>query len=178
MFFGYYLSALTMVAEETGPPVPELARRGALAGCDHDPVRQLAATLARMPGDGIPLSDVTGDSGYAHRDAQAWAIPLRQAGAQLVQDLHPHDRGPQGTHAGAIIANGSLYCPQTPRTLLELGPLPATPPRKPSPRTTHGPPNSPGTSSAGSPATTPTDTTASPAPPSPARSAAPSGRTR
>ena len=30
------------------------------------------------------------------------------AGAQLVQDLHPHDRGPKGTHDGAIIANGNL----------------------------------------------------------------------
>ena len=29
----------------------------------------------------------------------------RRAG---VQDLHPSDRGPQGTHRGAIIANGSL----------------------------------------------------------------------
>jgi hypothetical protein len=80
--------------------------------------------LQKMPAAGIPLGDILADSGYAHRDAGAWAIPLRRAGAQLVQDLHPHDRGPQGTHAGAIIANGSLYCPQTPRTLLELGPLP------------------------------------------------------
>ena len=44
------------------------------------------------------------DSGYAHRDADAWAIPLRQAGAQLVQDLHLHDRGAKGTCQGAIIA--------------------------------------------------------------------------
>jgi hypothetical protein len=75
-----------------------------------------------MPADGTPLGDILNDSRYAHRDAEAWAIPLRHAGAQLIQDLHPHDRGPRGTHHGAIIANGSLYCPQTPRTLLELGP--------------------------------------------------------
>ena len=54
-----------------------------------------------------------------------WAAG-KLAGAQLVQDLHPHDRGPKGTHDGAIIANGNLYCPQTPRTLLELGPLART----------------------------------------------------
>ena len=74
-----------------------------------------------MPAAGIPLGDIIGDSGYAHRDADAWAIPLRAAGAQLVQDLHPHDRGPRGTHEGAIIANGNLYCPRTPEPLLELG---------------------------------------------------------
>ena len=129
MFFGYYLSAATMTREETGPAVPELARRMTLTSCRLDPARALVPVLQKMPAAGIPLGDILADSGYAHRDAAAWAIPLRRAGAQLVQDLHPHDRGPQGTHAGAIIANGSLYCPQTPRTLLELGPLPrdATP---------------------------------------------------
>jgi hypothetical protein len=129
MFFGYYLSAATMTREETGPDVPELARRMTLSSCALDPVRALAPVLTRMPEDGIGLGDILADSGYAHRDAEAWAIPLRAAGAQLIQDLHPHDRGPQGTHAGAIIANGNLYCPATPRTLPELGPLPrdATP---------------------------------------------------
>jgi hypothetical protein len=76
-----------------------------------------------MPGQQIPLGDILSDSGYAHRDADAWAIPLRTAGAQLIQDLHPHDRGPKGTHQGAIISNGNLYCPCTPRSLLKLVPL-------------------------------------------------------
>jgi hypothetical protein len=123
MFFGYYHSAGTMVREEAGPPVPELARRMTLSSCDLDPVRALVPVLTRMPAAGVALGDVLADSGYAHRDAEAWAIPLRQAGAQLVQDLHPHDRGPRGTHHGAIIANGNLYCPATPRPLLDLGPL-------------------------------------------------------
>jgi hypothetical protein len=129
LFFGYYLSAATMAREEQGPAVPELARRMTLTSCHLDPARALVPVLARMPGHGIALGDILADSGYAHRDAGAWALPLRAAGAQLVQDLHPHDRGPQGTHAGAIIANGNLYCPATPRPLLELGPLPrnATP---------------------------------------------------
>jgi hypothetical protein len=43
-----------------------------------------------------------------------------------IQDLHPHDRGPKGTHQGAICANGNLYCPATPTDLLTLGPLPRT----------------------------------------------------
>jgi len=126
LFYGYYLSAAIMMPDESGPAVPELARRAALSSCRRDPVRALAPALAAMPGQGIPLGDILADSGYAHRDAGAWAIPLRAAGAQLVQDLHPHDRGPKGTHQGAIISNGSLYCPQTPRPLLELGPLART----------------------------------------------------
>jgi hypothetical protein len=114
LFFGYYASAGTMMREEHGPAVPELARRMTVSSCHTDPARALVPVLTRMPRDGIPLGDILDDSGYAHRDAEAWAIPLRQAGARLVQDLHPSDRGPKGTHEGAIIANGNLYCPMTP----------------------------------------------------------------
>jgi hypothetical protein len=123
LFYGYYFSAGTMASEENGPAVPEFARRMTVCSCRHDPARALVPVLTAMPAAGIPLGDVLADSGYSHRDAGAWALPLRAAGAQLVQDLHPHDRGPKGTHDGAITANGNLYCPKTPRSLLELGPL-------------------------------------------------------
>jgi hypothetical protein len=123
LFYGYYLSAAVIACEENGPAVPELARRMTLSSCCRDPVPAFTPVLAAMPDAGIPLGDVLADSGYSHRIPQHWAAPLRAAGAQLVQDLHPHDRGPKGTHAGAIIANGNLYCPATPRPLLELGPL-------------------------------------------------------
>ena len=126
LFYGYYLSAAVMMPDEHGPAVPELTRRATASSCRHDPVRAFAPVLTAMPAHEIPLGDILDDSGYAHRDASAWAIPLRTAGAQLAQDLHPHDRGPKGTHDGAIIANGNLYCPQTPRPLLELGPLART----------------------------------------------------
>jgi hypothetical protein len=126
LFYGWYLSAGVMMPEENGPAVPELARRATISSCRHDPVRAFAPVLTVLPGQGIPLGDILDDSGYAHRDAGAWAIPLRAAGAALVQDLHPHDRGPKGTHDGAVISNGCLYCPATPRPLLELGPLART----------------------------------------------------
>jgi hypothetical protein len=112
-----------MTREENGPGVLELARRAMMSSCRHDPVRAFAPVVTATPAAGASLGDILGDSGYAHRDADARALPLRAAGAQLVQDLHPHDRGPKGTHDGAITANGNLYCPSTPRTLLEPGPL-------------------------------------------------------
>ncbi len=124
MFFGYLLSAAVMVAGENGQPVPELARRITICSSAHDPPAQLAGVLTQMPADGISLGDVIADSGYAHRVPGTWADPLRAAGADLVTDLHPSDRGPQGTHQGAVIANGNLYCPQTPKPLLQLIPLP------------------------------------------------------
>jgi hypothetical protein len=126
LYWGHYLSAGVMVPEENRAAVPELARRATLSSCRHDPVRAFVPVLTALPGQGIPLGDILDDSGYAHRDAGAWAIPLRAAGAALVQDLHPSDRGPKGTHHGAVIANGNLYCPATPRPLTQLGPLART----------------------------------------------------
>lgn len=122
-FYGYYLSAATMVRQEHGQALPELVRRITISACDLDPVVAFIPVIERLAGSGVALGDILADSGYAHRRAEHWALPLRSLGARLVVELHPNDRGPKGTYAGAIIANGNLYCPATPTTLLALGPL-------------------------------------------------------
>ena len=122
-FFGYYLQAVTIVKDEHGPDVPELARRIHLASPKHDPPAQIVPVIERINAAGIPIKDLLGDSGYSYREARTFALPLRTLGIQLIVDLHPNDRGPKGTHQGAIISNGNLYCPATPTSLLELGPL-------------------------------------------------------
>ena len=123
MFFGFYLSAATMTREETGPAVPELARRMTLSSCELDPVRALVAVLTPHAHGRHPPRRHPGRLRLRPPRRRRLGHPAPPAGAQLIQDLHPHDRGPRGTHQGAIIANGNLYCPATPRPLLELGPL-------------------------------------------------------
>jgi len=122
LFFGYYLSLATMVADVGSQEVPELVGRMNLVSCDHDPVPPMVHVLTSMAAAGIPLGDVICDSGYAHRVPEHFALPLRAAGASLVMDLHPSDRGTQGTYAGAISCNGNLYCPMTPSALFGLSP--------------------------------------------------------
>jgi hypothetical protein len=112
-----------MVKDMAGPEVPELARGMLLTSCHIDPPPAFVPVLRHMHSSGVVLGDVLNDSGYAHRVAENWALPLRQLGARLVQDLHPHDRGTQGTHEGAICWNGGLYCPATPTGLFDIGPL-------------------------------------------------------
>ena len=124
MFYSYYVSAAVMVRDENRQPVPELARRITVCNSAHDPAVTLVPVLAGMAAAGIGLGDIIADSGYSHRVPSAWAVPVRGIGAQLVVDLQPGDRGPQGTHQGAIISNGNLYCPSTPKPLLQLTPLP------------------------------------------------------
>ncbi len=123
VFFGYYAQVATMVADKRGEAVPELVRRIAFASPRADPPAVMATTLVRAYEAGVVPGDVLADCGYSNRDPQTFASPLGRAGANLVMDLHPTDRGPRGTHCGAIISNGTLYCPATPKALLELGPL-------------------------------------------------------
>jgi len=172
LYWGYYLSAGVMVREENGPAVPEFARRATVSSCRHDPVRAFAPVLTALPAAGIGLGDILDDSGYAHRDADAWAIPLRAAGAALVQDLHPHDRGPKGTHTAPSSPTGTSTARAHPAPCWNSARSPAPPPAG-KPRTGNArPPSWPGTSSAASPQTTKTATTACSAPPPWARSAA------
>jgi hypothetical protein len=123
MFFGYYLQLAIMVSEVGGPPVPELCRAMVLTSTRHHPPPRMVELLSRLVASGVTVGDVIADCGYSHSEAASWAVPLRRLGASLVQDLHPHDRGRKGTEAGAVIANGSCYCPATPAELLEIAPL-------------------------------------------------------
>ncbi len=123
LFYGNFLQLATMVREDGGTVVPELVRRLLLTSCHVDPPPAFVPVLEDMVAAGVGLGDVLNDSGYAHRIPGHWALPLRALGADLIMDLHPHDRGTQGTHHGAICWNGNLYCPATPAALFTLEPL-------------------------------------------------------
>lgn len=122
-FFGYFLQLDSMVKEVGGQDIAELVRRMLLTSCHVDPPPAFLKVLCAKPSSGIALGDVIFDSGYAHRVPEHWALPLRLSGADLVMDLHPHDRGTKGTYQGAICFNGALYCPATPEPLFDLEPL-------------------------------------------------------
>ena len=66
-FYGYYLQAATTVKDEQGPQVPELARRMLLTSCHIDPPAALVPVIERMTANGITISDLLADSGYAYR---------------------------------------------------------------------------------------------------------------
>ena len=177
LFFGYYPSAATMMREEHGPPVPELARRMTVCSCHHDPARALVPVLTAMPAGGIPLGDILADSGYAHRDAGAWAIPLRAAPARSwSRTCTRSTAAPAAPTTAPSSPTATSTARPPPARCWNSARWPATPPRTRPPRTTSRPPRPPATSSARSPATTPTATTGSCAPRSWARSAARSAR--
>jgi hypothetical protein len=161
-----------MVKDDNAPAVPELARRITVCSSAHDPAAALAGVLTSMPASGIALGDIIADSGYSHRKAGTWALPLRQAGASLVQDLHPNDRGPRGTHDGPVMQTETCTVPPHRKRCCSSSPCHPAPHPPTPPPTTSRPPNSPGTNSAFTPARTPTATAVTPAQPSPGKSAA------
>ena len=67
LFFGYYLSAATMVNDEAGPAVPELVRRATLSSCHVDPVPAFVPALADLAVRGW-------------RWATCWPIPAMPTG--------------------------------------------------------------------------------------------------
>ena len=112
-----------MVQDEGGPAVLELVRQVAFAAPSKDPAKEMSEGLVHRTSSRQALGDVLADCGYSNREPETFSLPLRHAGARLVMDLHPADRGQKGTYMGAVAANGNLYCPCTPEALLELGPL-------------------------------------------------------
>ncbi len=60
-----------------------------------------------------PLGDVLADSGYVHRDADAWALPLRAADAALVQDLTRTTAAPKAPAKAPSSATGPVLPPDT-----------------------------------------------------------------
>jgi hypothetical protein len=169
LFYGYYLSAGTMMPDEAGHAVPGLARRATLSSCRHDPVPAFVPVLTAMPAVGVPLGDVLADSGYAHRVPQHWAAPPSS------RTCTPTTAAPRAPTTARSSPTGTCTARAPPARCWNSGRWPAAPRRSRPPRTTRRPPRPPATSSAASPPTTPTATTASPAPRSWARSAARSG---
>ncbi len=122
-FFGYYDSLMTMVPERAGALIPELIRRAQLVSCRVDPVPSFVRVVTTSATNGVVVTEILADCGYSYKVPEHFASPLRAARIALVIDLHPNDRGQKGTFAGAVVANGNLYCPGTPPALLSLGPL-------------------------------------------------------
>ena len=174
LFFGYYLSAATMVPDEQGPPVPELARRMTVSSCRHDPVPAFTPVLTAMPGARHPARRRAGRLRLlpprSRRTGHPRSAPPARSSSRTCTRTTAAPRAPTRARSSPTAASTARAAP---RTLLELGPLAraATPAagRRARREDRRGrplqarPPHR---------ATTPTATTASPAPPPRARSAA------
>ena len=128
LFYGYYLSAGIMMPEENGPGRPRARppRHGVVLPARPGPrLRPRADRDARR--QGIPLGDILADSGYAHRDAgrlgrSRCAPPARSSSRTCTRTT----AAPRAPTTARSSPTATCTAPQTPRPLLELGPLART----------------------------------------------------
>ncbi len=92
--------AVTTVADEDGPPVPELVRRVTLDAESTDPPTTMAAALTRLRQAGTTVVDVLAAGGDAYRVAERCAGPLRSRQGRwdgptgVVGPVHGTEGGP------------------------------------------------------------------------------------
>jgi len=148
-----HYSTTHQMPDEHGPPVPEYARRITLS------------SAAATPSPPRPRPDRAARRGYPARGhprglrlllprPRALGIPLRTAGASLVQDLHPSDRGPHGTHTAPSSPTATCTPRNAPHRCSSSVPARAAHPRDIAAATKPDRGTGPGTSSARSPLTT------------------------
>lgn len=117
MYRGYQGSVVCLTPLEGGPPVPEFVRSIRLHKANENAARNSIQQLRDLAALGMN-GDLLADSHYPMK--KEWSLAMGQLGFDLIVDLHPEDRGQKGTEQGAIIAEGALWCPATPKQLLAI----------------------------------------------------------
>lgn len=77
-------------------------------------IAALAEVAALTPRRGL----VAGDLAYTQARPESFALPLRALGYQPVIDYKSDQLGVQGSHHGALLIDGRLYCPAMPQSLV------------------------------------------------------------
>ncbi|MGW6784076.1 hypothetical protein [Streptomyces sp. NPDC054987] len=74
-------------------------------------------SLTRLVPLGFPTGFLAADRAYTDQQTENFAAPARRLGHRLALDYKQDQRGIQGTHAGALLVDGSLACPAMPHSL-------------------------------------------------------------
>jgi hypothetical protein len=148
------------------PSHPDLAAGLALGRPGSGPGGTGARVLASVAARGHKAGWLGFDRAYTAALPQRFHLPARALGYRPVMDYRADQLGIQATTGGAILVEGSWYCPALPEPLISAtaGLRDHAPPA--GPPTTHGSPPAAPTSSNARTAPTPTDTSGCPAPPS------------
>ena len=148
------------------PACPNLAIGLAMARPGEDPGGTGARVLASIASRGHKTGWLGYDRAYTQALPDRFHLPARALGYSPVMDYRDDQPGIQANTQGALLVDGTWYCPALPEPLITataslrdhtIDPRNLRPPRSPL---------APPTSSNAKTARTPTDTSAGPAPPS------------
>lgn len=83
-----------------------------------DPGGNAIAALASMAARGYPTGLAAGDRAYTSAAPEKFAYPARSLGYELVLDYKDDQLGIKSEWAGALLVEGTFYCPSLPTTLI------------------------------------------------------------
>lgn len=122
-YYGY-IAHFAVTTADTWPDgtAPEIAASMRVAAAhDMDGVAPaLIDMVDSMQHAGLPVERVIVDRGYSMRTAERWLVPLSDRGVFASFDLPHYQFGRRGTHHGAVIMNGEMYCPHMPDELVNV----------------------------------------------------------
>jgi hypothetical protein len=119
VFFALEATLATMGREPDGPPShPNLIVGLALGRPGVDPGGVGVRVLRQVRRAGHPAGTLAADRGYTQCLPEHFHLPVRALGYALVMDYRGDDLGRQGEAGGALIVDGTLYCPAMPEALI------------------------------------------------------------
>ncbi|MCX4849031.1 MULTISPECIES: hypothetical protein [Streptomyces] len=83
----------------------------------HDPAGNAITALRDMRRRNYPTGWLAADRAYNAALPENFHIPVRDLGYRPIWDYRIDQLGIQGTHAGALLIDGTWYCPHLPETL-------------------------------------------------------------
>ncbi|MFJ9948540.1 hypothetical protein [Kitasatospora sp. NPDC091207] len=105
-------------AEPGYPHLPALALAFTVHKPGHDPAGNALTALSNLNRRGYRAGWSGADRAYSSAIPETFHIPVRDLGYRAVWDYHRDRLGIQGTHAGALLSDGTWYCPEMPPPLV------------------------------------------------------------
>ena len=100
------------------PSHPNLILAACLARPGEDPGGTAVRLLCGVRARGYPASFLGADRGYTQAHPERFHLPVRALGYSLVMDYKETELGRQANSAGAVMVEGTFYCPAMPEPLV------------------------------------------------------------
>ncbi|MFE7468659.1 hypothetical protein ACFU6R_31760 [Streptomyces sp. NPDC057499] len=100
------------------PPLPALVLAFTVHKPGHDPAGNAVTALRDMHRRNYPTGWLAADRAYNSARPEKFHIPVRDLGYRPVWDYRIDQLGIQDSHAGALLVDGTWYCPHIPEALI------------------------------------------------------------
>jgi hypothetical protein len=103
------------------PTHPNLVMGACLSRPGEDPGGNAVRLLASVRTRGYPAGLLGADRGYSQGRPESFHLPVRALGYSLVIDYKATELGRQANSSGAVMVDGTFYCPAMPESLISAG---------------------------------------------------------